>query len=81
MLTGWRKLVAKGDALPAIGAVGNALWDLRGKIYDQPVSVLLGGLSRAVPVLCSRWPLRDGKRELRVSQRRWRASSHPARGR
>ena len=49
MFTGWRKPVVKGDAISAIGAVDNALWDLRGKIYDQPVSVLLGGFRERVP--------------------------------
>lgn len=49
MFTGWRKPVAKGDAISAIGAVDNALWDLRGKILGQPVYRLLGGFRDRVP--------------------------------
>jgi L-alanine-DL-glutamate epimerase-like enolase superfamily enzyme len=49
MFTGWRKPVAKGDAISAIGAVDNALWDLRGKVLDSPVYRLLGGFRDRVP--------------------------------
>jgi L-alanine-DL-glutamate epimerase-like enolase superfamily enzyme len=49
MFTGWRKPVVKGDAISAIGAVDNALWDLRGKILDTPVYRLLGGFRDRVP--------------------------------
>jgi len=49
MFTGWRKPVAKGDAISAIGCVDNALWDLRGKILGQPVYRLLGGFRDRVP--------------------------------
>lgn len=49
MFTGWRKPVVKGDAVSAIGAVDNALWDLRGKLADRPVYQLLGGFRSRVP--------------------------------
>lgn len=49
MFTGWRKPVAKGDAIAAIGAVDNALWDLRGKLLGQPTYRLLGGFRDRVP--------------------------------
>jgi len=49
MFTGWRKPVVKGDAIAAIGAVDNALWDLRGKIDERPVYQMLGGFSNRVP--------------------------------
>lgn len=35
-----------GHLKMAISAVDNALWDLRGKVYDAPVWQLLGGASR-----------------------------------
>jgi L-alanine-DL-glutamate epimerase-like enolase superfamily enzyme len=38
----------------AISAVDNALWDLRGKVYDAPVWQLLGGAQREkIPAYCS----------------------------
>lgn len=49
MFTGWRKPVAKGDAIAAIGSVDNALWDLRGKILGLPVYRLLGGFRNRTP--------------------------------
>jgi L-alanine-DL-glutamate epimerase-like enolase superfamily enzyme len=49
MLTGWRKPVVKGDVISAIGAVDNALWDVRGKILESPVYRLLGGFRDRVP--------------------------------
>jgi L-alanine-DL-glutamate epimerase-like enolase superfamily enzyme len=49
MFAGWRKPVAKGDVIAAIGSVDNALWDLRGKILGQPVYRLLGGFRDRVP--------------------------------
>lgn len=36
----------KGVLLSAISAIDIALWDIKGKILDQPVSVLLGGRKR-----------------------------------
>jgi len=49
MFTGWRKPVVKGDVISAIGAVDNALWDVRGKALDSPVYRLLGGFRDRVP--------------------------------
>lgn len=61
MFTGWRKPVAKGDALSAIGAVDNALWDLRGKILGQPVYRLLGGFRDRVPAYAAGGYYEEGK--------------------
>ncbi len=44
----------RGIMLSAISAIDNAIWDLKGKILNQPVSVLLGGRKReSVPVYAS----------------------------
>lgn len=61
MFTGWRKPVAKGDAIAAIGCVDNALWDLRGKILGQPVYRLLGGFRNRVPAYAAGGYYEDGK--------------------
>ncbi len=61
MFTGWRKPVAKGDALSAIGGVDNALWDLRGKILGQPVYRLLGGFADRVPAYAAGGYYEEGK--------------------
>jgi L-alanine-DL-glutamate epimerase-like enolase superfamily enzyme len=61
MFTGWRKPVAKGDAISAIGAVDNALWDLRGKVLGYPVYRLLGGFRDRVPAYAAGGYYEDGK--------------------
>src|SRR5579875_2710729 len=61
MFTGWRKPVVKGDAIAAIGAVDNALWDLRGKVLGQPVYRLLGGFRDQVPVYAAGGYYEEGK--------------------
>ena len=61
MFTGWRKPVVKGDAIAAIGALDNALWDLRGQILGQPVYRLLGGFRSRVPVYAAGGYYADGK--------------------
>jgi L-alanine-DL-glutamate epimerase-like enolase superfamily enzyme len=61
MFTGWRKPVVKGDAIAAIGAMDNALWDLRGQILGQPVYRLLGGFRSRVPVYAAGGYYADGK--------------------
>jgi len=45
---GDRKPVARGDYIVAMSHVDNALWDLMGKILDQPVYKLLGGYDNRV---------------------------------
>ena len=45
---GRRKPVAKGDYISAMGATDNALWDLKGKILNQPVWKLAGGTQSRV---------------------------------
>lgn len=73
MFTGWRKPVAKGDAISAIGSVDNALWDLRGKILGVPVYRLLGGFRDRVPAYAAGGYYEDGKgpRELGEEMRRF----------
>jgi L-alanine-DL-glutamate epimerase-like enolase superfamily enzyme len=61
MFTGWRKPVVKGDAISAIGALDNALWDLRGQITGLPVYRLLGGFRSRVPVYAAGGYYADGK--------------------
>ena len=43
-----RDFVRKGSVMAAIIGVDIALWDIAGKIYDVPVSQLLGGRFRDV---------------------------------
>ena len=61
MFTGWRKPVAKGDVISAIGSVDNALWDLRGHALDLPVYKLLGGFRDAVPAYAAGGYYEEGK--------------------
>jgi L-alanine-DL-glutamate epimerase-like enolase superfamily enzyme len=61
MFIGWRKPVARGEMIAAIGSIDNALWDLRGKILGQPVYRLLGGHRSRVPVYASGGYYADGK--------------------
>ncbi|MFZ0214721.1 MAG: mandelate racemase/muconate lactonizing enzyme family protein [Candidatus Dormiibacterota bacterium] len=68
MFTGWRKPVAKGDAIAAIGALDNALWDLRGKILRQPVYRLLGGFRDRVPAYAAGGYYEDGKGPLELGR-------------
>jgi L-alanine-DL-glutamate epimerase-like enolase superfamily enzyme len=51
MVASVRNLGRRGIAGMAISAVDAALWDLKGKLLDQPVAQLLGGAARsAIPV-------------------------------
>ena len=61
MFTGWRKPVVKGDVIAAIGALDNALWDLRGKVLDTPVYLLLGGFRDRVPAYAAGGYYEEGK--------------------
>lgn len=61
MFTGWRKPVVKGDAISAIGAVDNALWDLRGKVLNLPAYRLLGGFRDRVPAYAAGGYYEEGK--------------------
>lgn len=57
MFTGWRKPVAKGDVISAIGSVDNALWDLRGKAWGRPYTGCSGtGCSGTFVTACRRTP-------------------------
>ena len=63
---GWRKPVAKGEHIRAMSAVDNALWDLKGKVLDQPTWRLLGGARSQVPAYGAGGYYAEGKdnREL-----------------
>ena len=50
MVQSIRNLGRPGIASMAIAAVDNALWDLKGKLLDVPVVVLLGAVRDRVPV-------------------------------
>jgi L-alanine-DL-glutamate epimerase-like enolase superfamily enzyme len=39
--------------LPALGLIDIALWDLAGRVYDEPVWRLLGGFREAIPAYAS----------------------------
>ncbi len=43
LYNGWRDHGQRGTAVQALSAVDIALWDLRGKAFDAPVHVLMGG--------------------------------------
>jgi L-alanine-DL-glutamate epimerase-like enolase superfamily enzyme len=58
---GNRKPVAKGDYIVAMSQVDNALWDLVGKILEQPVYKLLGGYSNRVRVYAAGGYYAEGK--------------------
>lgn len=50
----------KGSVVAAISAIDIALWDIKGKIMDQPVFMLLGGRTKeAIPTYYSRLYTRD----------------------
>jgi L-alanine-DL-glutamate epimerase-like enolase superfamily enzyme len=65
---GWRKPVVKGDVFEAIGALDIALWDLRGRVFGQPVHRLLGGFADTVAVYATGGFYAEGKglKELEV---------------
>ncbi|HXR07883.1 MAG TPA: DUF4038 domain-containing protein [Candidatus Acidoferrum sp.] len=44
-----------GAVINAFSAVDIALWDLRGKVMNQPVYKLLGGTRNSVPIYASFW--------------------------
>jgi L-alanine-DL-glutamate epimerase-like enolase superfamily enzyme len=44
---------AGGPAMSAIGAIDLAMWDLKGKLLDRPVHVLLGSTGTRIPAYAS----------------------------
>ncbi|MGA1195136.1 MAG: mandelate racemase/muconate lactonizing enzyme family protein [Candidatus Latescibacterota bacterium] len=58
---GARKPVAKGDYISVISAVDNALWDLKGKTFNQPVWKLLGGVQNKLWAYAAGGYYQDGK--------------------
>jgi D-arabinonate dehydratase len=65
---GTRKPVAKGDYIAAMSAVDNALWDLQGKILNQPVWKLLGGVREKVRTYAAGGYYEEGKGLRELSQ-------------
>lgn len=50
----------KGSVLAAISAIDIALWDIKGKVMNQPVFMLMGGRAKeSIPVYYSRLYTRD----------------------
>jgi L-alanine-DL-glutamate epimerase-like enolase superfamily enzyme len=58
---GWRKPVAKGDAIAAMSRIDIALWDLKGKILGRPVWQILGGHRDRVPAYAAGGYYEEGK--------------------
>jgi L-alanine-DL-glutamate epimerase-like enolase superfamily enzyme len=56
-----RKPVAKGDTIASMGAVDNALWDLKGKALNQPVWTLTGGTQHRVKAYAAGGYYEEGK--------------------
>ena len=56
-----RKPVAKGDYIVSMSGVDNALWDLKGKILNQPVWKLVGGTQAKVWVYAAGGYYAEGK--------------------
>jgi L-alanine-DL-glutamate epimerase-like enolase superfamily enzyme len=58
---GTRKPVAKGSYISSMGAIDNALWDLKGKIVNQPVWKLAGGTQSRVRAYAAGGYYEEGK--------------------
>jgi L-alanine-DL-glutamate epimerase-like enolase superfamily enzyme len=61
MYRSWRKPVAKGAVIQAIGAVDIALWDIIGKALNMPVYHVLGAFSDTLRVYAAGGYYEDGK--------------------
>jgi L-alanine-DL-glutamate epimerase-like enolase superfamily enzyme len=57
----WRKPVAKGAVIQAIGAVDIALWDIIGKALGKPTYQVLGGFTDRVRVYAAGGYYEEGK--------------------
>jgi L-alanine-DL-glutamate epimerase-like enolase superfamily enzyme len=57
----WRKPVAKGAVIQAIGAVDIAIWDIIGKALNLPVYQVLGGFNERVRVYAAGGYYEEGK--------------------
>ncbi|MBM3746035.1 MAG: mandelate racemase/muconate lactonizing enzyme family protein [Acidobacteria bacterium] len=57
----WRKPVAKGAVIQAIGAVDIAIWDIIGKALNMPVYQVLGGFNERVRVYAAGGYYEEGK--------------------
>ena len=82
MVKGVRNLGREGLAATAISAVDAAIWDLKAKLLDVPIAVLLGRVRDAVPIYgsggfttytdnelraqLSGWVDRDGCRDVKI---------------
>lgn len=61
MYRGWRKPLAKGEAIVALSGVDIALWDLMGKALGQPVCRLLGAYTDRVRAYAAGGYYAEGK--------------------
>ena len=57
----WRKPVAKGAVIQAMGAVDIAIWDIIGKALGKPVYQVLGGFTERVRVYAAGGYYEEGK--------------------
>lgn len=57
-----------GNCVTALSAVDNALWDLRGKLAQQPVCRLLGGIRESLPAYISIMPGEDTASDCRKAR-------------
>ena len=57
----WRKPVAKGAVIQAIGAVDMAIWDIIGKALGKPAYQVLGGFTERVRVYAAGGYYEEGK--------------------
>ena len=67
-----RNLGRSGVAACAIAAVDNALWDLKAKLFDQPIIALLGAARNSVAVYGSGGFTSYGPKEIRRQIEGWR---------
>ncbi|MDE3059630.1 MAG: mandelate racemase [Pseudomonadota bacterium] len=68
-----RNMGRPGIAATAISAVDNALWDLKGKIFGQPLIALLGAARARIPVYGSGGFTTYGPKQIQEQIEGWKA--------